>query len=123
MNLKKSLPKERFVGLGERDGGIAYYDEYRLETVLLPPFLSKIKTPYGRHWVLKESRQSRSSESGGKRENILLARAKTKKEALTESAHYLRWKKIRFIEGNRTSRGYLIAKKGVGADWAKGRMP
>lgn len=124
MNFKKSLPKERFVSLGEREGGIEYFDEYHLETVLSPPFLSKIKTPYGRHWVLKISRQSRSSESGAKLESILLVRTRTKKEALAESAHYLGWEGIRFAGEKRTaSRGYLTARKGAGADWPKGRMP
>jgi hypothetical protein len=119
MNLKKSLPKKRFVSLGEREGRIAWYDEYRLQTVLLPPFLSKIKTPYGRRWVLKDSRQSRSADSGVKQESILLVRARTKKQALAESAYYLHWKEIQFVNGKRVSRGYLIAKKGTG-NWVKG---
>lgn len=108
MNLKNSLPKERFVEIGDRDGGAGYFDDYNLETVMLYPFLSKVKTPYGRRWVLKYSRQSRSSNCGAKRVSVLLTKAKTKKEALIESARFLHWKVVYFENGNHATRGSLL---------------
>jgi len=108
--VKKAAPKgSRFVEFAERDGGVAYFDELHQETILLAPFLSKIRTPYGRRWVVKYARQSRSASSGAKRVSVLLVRAKNVREALAESAAFLKWKIAMFLSEHR-ARGTLVGE-------------
>ncbi|OGN05710.1 MAG: hypothetical protein A2831_03300 [Candidatus Yanofskybacteria bacterium RIFCSPHIGHO2_01_FULL_44_17] len=92
-----------------RTGHIAYYDDYRLESVLLPPFLSNVKTSRGRRWALRNPRQSRSSDSGAKT-YIYILKARTKTGALAAAAILLGVKSVQFFDGKKVSRGYLVVK-------------
>ncbi len=105
MTYKRAL-KEYVEYTYSRLGQAAYFDEFHLETILPPPFLSKIKTPKGNcRWVLKNSCQSRSADTGVKREHFVL-KAKNKREALLASAALLGKKEAYFEESN-FNRGYL----------------